>query len=123
MGSILSLNISLIAPCKTPKKKRVEEVSIDDSPPLRRSSRKKTPTKYAELEKDIEFVVEDNDMDIQEIRDDDSDIQEVEPEDPLGGATISITKSTNLSFQFSSEIWLIVENSDLKIFQGYIARF
>jgi hypothetical protein len=72
----------------------VEEVSLDDSPPLRRSSRKKTPTKYAELEKDIEFVVEDNDMDIQEIRDDDSDIQEVEPDDPLGGATISITKST-----------------------------
>merc|ERR1711915_601353 len=31
---------------------------------------------------------------VEEIKDDDSDIQEVEPEDPLGGATISITKST-----------------------------
>ena len=100
---------------KTPKKKkRVEEVSLDDSPPLRRSSRKKTPTKYAELEKDIEFVVEDNDMDIQEIRDDDSDIQEVEPEDPLGGATISITKSTKSN---SGKKPSVVTIDDLKTLQ------
>lgn len=80
---------------KTPKKKKkVEEVSLDDSPPLRRSSRKKTPTKYAELEKDIEMVEEV--QEVEEIREVDSDIEEIEPEDPLGGtsATISITKST-----------------------------
>jgi len=80
---------------KTPKKKKKvdEVVALDDSPPLRRSSRKKTPTKYAELERDIEFV-EEAEIEVEEIRDDDSDIQEVEPEDPLGGTTISITKST-----------------------------
>lgn len=100
---------------KTPKKKKkVEEVSLDDSPPLRRSSRKKTPTKYAELEKDIDFVVEDNDMEVEEIRDDDSDIQEVEPEDPLGGATISITKSTKSTFGKKPNVVTI---DDLKTLQ------
>jgi len=82
---------------KTPKKK-VEEVSLEDSPPLRRSSRKKTPTKYAELEKDVDMVEEIREIP-QTVDDDgdDSDIQEVEPEDPLGSASISITKSTKSS--------------------------
>merc|ERR1719319_1435081 len=79
----------------TPKKKVViEEVSIDDdAPSLRRSSRKKTPTKYHEIMErelqelsdrgdfEVEEVVDDG---VEEIKDDDSDIQEVEAEDPLG---------------------------------------
>ena len=104
------------AKLKTPKKKKkVEEVSLEDSPPLRRSSRKKTPTKYAELEKDIEMVEE------VEIRDDDSDIQEVEPEDPLGGTgggpTISITKSTKSNNGGPSKKPNVVTIDDLKTLQ------
>jgi len=100
---------------KTPKKKKKidEVVSLDDSPPLRRSSRKKTPTKYAELEKDIDFV-EEAEIEVEEIRDDDSDIQEVEPEDPLGGATISITKSTKSN---SGKKPSVVTIDDLKTLQ------
>lgn len=84
----------------TPKKKKIEEVTLDESP-LRRSSRKKTPTKYAdedqyEVEEVSELV-----QDIEEIADDDSDIMEVENDDPLtqtpSMASISITKSTKSS--------------------------
>ena len=68
-----------------------------DDAGLRRSSRKKTPTKYAEMEmgEEAELIEE-----IEEIRDDDSDIVEVDAEDPLTTpttASISITKSTKSS--------------------------
>eukprot|EP00088_Acartia_fossae_P070019 TRINITY_DN926_c0_g1_i11.p1 TRINITY_DN926_c0_g1~~TRINITY_DN926_c0_g1_i11.p1 ORF type:complete len:1241 (-),score=505.09 TRINITY_DN926_c0_g1_i11:1178-4900(-) len=85
----------------TPKKKKIEEVTLDDTP-LRRSSRKKTPKKYDEMEKEYDRVVEAVEEaelveEIEEIKDDDSDIQEVDIEDPLttpSTASISITKST-----------------------------
>lgn len=85
----------------TPKKKKIEEVTLDDAG-LRRSSRKKTPTKYAEMEKDYDMAVEEAELieEIEEIRDDDSDIVEVDAEDPLTTpttASISITKSTKSS--------------------------
>lgn len=79
----------------TPKKKVIiEEVSIDDdAPSLRRSSRKKTPTKYHEImERELQELSDQEDFEVEEvvddgveeIKDDDSDIQEVEAEDPLG---------------------------------------
>merc|ERR1711936_339015 len=61
--------------------------------PVRRSSRKKTPTKYQD-----EFKQTENDSseveieEAEEIKDDDSDIQEAEAEDPLGGdGSVTIT--------------------------------
>jgi len=102
---------------RTPKKKKKKDTGAnEDSPPVRRSGRKKTPTKYAELEKEIDFVEEiDNDiMEVEEIKDDDSDIQEVEPEDPLGGASISITKSTKAT---SGKKPNVVTIDDLKTLQ------
>merc|ERR1719330_1583336 len=79
----------------TPKKKVViDEVTLDDtSPSLRRSSRKKTPTKYHEImERELQELSDNEDFEVEEvvddgveeIKDDDSDIQEVEAEDPLG---------------------------------------
>jgi len=78
------------SPKKTPKKK--EEVAEE---PLRRSSRKKTPTKYHEMlikEMEMESPSEEEIEEVEEIKDDDSDIQEIEAEDPLGGeSSLSIT--------------------------------
>jgi len=118
----------------TPRKKKkggagpVEEVSLEDSPPLRRSSRKKTPTKYAELiENELDRYEDDDLMEVQEIKDDDddSDIQEVEPEDPLGGEgssssvpSISITKATTPSSSLlASRKPNVVTIDDLKTLQ------
>jgi len=108
------------AQSSTPRKKNkkvTEEVvtNLEDSPPLRRSSRKKTPTKYAELIENELIRYEDDDlMEVQEINDDDddddSDIQEVEPEDPLGGSStpsISITKATAGSASSSSMMMMM----------------
>merc|ERR1719219_2559830 len=104
-------------PKKSPKKKKkevtIEEVSLDeDAPSLRRSSRKKTPTKYHEImEKEMmeeeDFEIEElNEVeevqDVEEIKDDDSDIQEVEPEDPLGGS-VTVTASTKSNTEKSSK--------------------
>jgi hypothetical protein len=103
----------------------VEEVSLEeDSPPsLRRSSRKKTPTKYAELiEKEIIRYEDDDLMEVQEIDDDDdSDIQEVEPEDPLGSKSstpsISITKAAPSPLSLASRKPNVVTIDDLKTLQ------
>merc|ERR1711973_637907 len=99
-----------------PKKKKIEEVTLDDAG-LRRSSRKKTPTKYAEMEGDYDMAVEE----IEEIKDDDSDIAEVENdplEDPLmttpSTASISITKSTKTG---SGKKPSVVTIDDLKTLQ------
>merc|ERR1711936_1564668 len=62
--------------------------------PLRRSSRKKTPTKYHELLiKEMEESPSEEEIEeVEEIKDDDSDIQEIEAEDPLGGeSSLTIT--------------------------------
>merc|ERR1711970_696701 len=62
--------------------------------PLRRSSRKKTPTKYHELLiKEMEESPSEGEIEeVEEIKDDDSDIQEIEAEDPLGGeSSLTIT--------------------------------
>jgi len=76
---------------KTPKKK--DEPALDE--PLRRSSRKKTPTKYHEMlikEMEMESPSEEEIEEVEEIKDDDSDIQEIEAEDPLGSeSSLSIT--------------------------------
>jgi hypothetical protein len=103
----------------TPKKKKIEEVTLDDTP-LRRSSRKKTPTKYADMEDQYDQAVEEVSelvQDIEEIADDDSDIMEVENDDPLttpSMASISITKSTKSS---SGKRPNVVTIDDLKTLQ------
>merc|ERR1712240_387092 len=75
---------------KTPVKKKDD--TADE--PLRRSSRKKTPTKYHELLiKEMEESPSEEEIEeVEEIKDDDSDIQEIEAEDPLGGeSSLTIT--------------------------------
>ena len=80
------------SPSKSPKKKK-EPVKDED---IRRSGRKKTPTKYHELLinelalEAMEDASEEEIEDVEEVKDDDSDIQEVEPEDPLNHS-VSIT--------------------------------
>merc|ERR1719474_2259402 len=75
------------------KKKEKEPVKDED---IRRSGRKKTPTKYHELLinelalEAMEDASEEEIEDVEEVKDDDSDIQEVEPEDPLNHS-VSIT--------------------------------
>ena len=61
--------------------------------PVRRSSRKKTPTKYQDEFKQTENDSSEEEIEeVEEIKDDDSDIQEVEAEDPLGGdGSVTIT--------------------------------
>merc|ERR1711994_354191 len=61
--------------------------------PVRRSSCKKTPTKYQDEFKQTENDSSEEEIEeVEEIKDDDSDIQEVEAEDPLGGdGSVTIT--------------------------------
>merc|ERR1711974_132327 len=73
---------------KSPKKKKEKEPIREED--IRRSGRKKTPTKYHELlinELALEAM---EDASVEEVEDDDSDIQEVEQEDPLNHS-VSIT--------------------------------
>merc|ERR1719318_1735945 len=75
------------------KRKEKEPVREED---IRRSGRKKTPTKYHELLinelalEAMEDASEEEIEEVEEVKDDDSDIQEVEPEDPLNHS-VSIT--------------------------------
>jgi len=76
----------------TPKKKSPKKGEASDEP-LRRSNRKKTPTKYQDiLEKEKEESSEEEIEEVEEIKDDDSDIQEIEADDPLSGSdSVTIT--------------------------------
>ena len=82
------------SPTKSPKKKKEKEPIRDED--IRRSGRKKTPTKYHELLinelalEAMEDASEEEIEDVEEVKDDDSDIQEVEQEDPLNHS-VSIT--------------------------------
>ena len=82
------------SPTKSPKKKKEKEPIREED--IRRSGRKKTPTKYHELLinelalEAMEDASEEEIEDVEEVKDDDSDIQEVEPEDPLNHS-VSIT--------------------------------
>ena len=82
------------SPTKSPKKKKEKEPIKEED--IRRSGRKKTPTKYHELLinelalEAMEDASEEEIEDVEEVKDDDSDIQEVEQEDPLNHS-VSIT--------------------------------
>ena len=82
------------SPTKSPKKKKEKEPIREED--IRRSGRKKTPTKYHELLinelalEAMEDASEEEIEDVEEVKDDDSDIQEVEQEDPLNHS-VSIT--------------------------------
>ena len=81
------------APAKASPKKRKEKEPVKEED-IRRSGRKKTPTKYHELlinEMALEAMEDASDEEmVEEVKDDDSDIQEVSPEDPLDNS-VSVT--------------------------------
>ena len=73
----------------SPEKKSPEK---EDGSDVRRSGRKKTPTKYQELLEAERESSEEEIEEVEEIKDDDSDIQEIEADDPLNsGGSVTIT--------------------------------